>query len=189
VRKPGVTVSVCVAAFVILITLYLVTFPLPRGLSHDELFRVEGVSMRPTVDDGEFVLVQKDAYVYQQPQRGDIVVFLAPNGRGLYLKRVIAVGGDTVSWSSDSTIVNGKKLFEPYLYGFHPNRSNDSNEDSSDDDVEPVHVPPNSFFVMGDERDRSNDSRVPGFGCVPLHNIRGKAISAGKSRIRLLLSK
>jgi signal peptidase I len=178
-----------VAALAILIILVVVFLQFPQGLSHDELFRVGEVSMRPTVNQGEFILVQKDAYAIQPPQRGDIVVFVTPNNRGLYLKRIIAIGGDTISWTPDNTTVNGHKLREPYVYGFHSEAADDSSEESPDNEVEPVHVPPNSFFVMGDDRDRSYDSRVPGFGCVPLDHIRGKAISAGSSRIQLLLSR
>jgi signal peptidase I len=189
VRKPAVTVSICVAALGILIFFVAVSFRFPRGLSHDELFRVAGVSMRPTINTGEFVLVQRDAYISQPPQRGDIVVFVRPNGRELFLKRIIAIGGDTISCTRDSTTVNGHKLYEPYLYGFHPGADNDSSKDSTEEVFGPVRVPPNSFFVMGDDRERSNDSRVPGFGCVPLDHIRGKAISAGSSRIQLLFSR
>lgn len=189
VRKPGVTVSVCVAGLVILIVLFNVCFRFPRGLSHDELCRVEEVSMRPTIKSGEFVLVQKDAYSIQPPQRGDIVVMLTPDGDDILLKRIIAIGGDTISGTRDSTTLNGRKLDEPYLYGAHVRPDDDSSEESLAGAFGPIRVPANSFFVMGDDRDVSNDSRYPQFGCVPLGRIRGKAISAGSNRIQLLLSR
>jgi signal peptidase I len=95
------------------------------------------------------------------------VIGLAPARGSDFIKRVIAVGGDTISCKSDVLSVNGKELHEDYLYPHSHPCSGDGFEGKT------VHVPPGHVFVMGDHRDDSEDSRVN--GTVPNSNVIGRA--------------
>ncbi len=128
-----------------------------------ETFVVDGPSMEPTMWTGEKLLVLKLAYRFGQPKRGDIVVFKYPNdARRDYIKRVIAVGGDTVEIRLGRVYVNGLQKDEPYVQnpGFYQ--------------MNAVFVPTDSVFVMGDHRTNSEDSRM--FGPVKTSLLKGKAI-------------
>ncbi|HYB60364.1 MAG TPA: signal peptidase I [Methylomirabilota bacterium] len=178
VRRPGVTVSVCLGALVVLFSLYIL-LAANYGNKHARIFRIGSESMEPTVHEGEDVLVQLDAYATHSPQRGDLVTFLVPNGSAISLKRVIAIGGDTISGTPDNTIVNGRELYEPYTFSARFGQGDKSSEGFPEETFGPIRIPPNCFFVMGDNREHSFDSRQPSFGCVPLDHVRGKAIQRG----------
>lgn len=124
--------------------------------------RVESISMQPTLYAGNFVLVNKLAYKLGTPGRGDIIVFRYPPDpqQVPYIKRVIGLPGDHVHIVDGKVYINGNLLQEPYLT-VTTNRGADWT------------VPPNSLFVMGDNRNNSSDSRAWGF--VPLQNVIGKA--------------
>lgn len=149
-------------------------------------FRVEGYSMEDTLGNGQYLLVNKLVYfrlpsgiigrvlsaggegtsepsfVFRAPRRGDVVVFRPPRSDDPdYVKRVIGVPGDVVSMHAGQVYINGERLEEPYL----------TNRDRYT--MEPVVVPPESVFVLGDNRPVSADSR--GFGTVPWENIVGRA--------------
>jgi len=188
VRKPGVTVSVCLAALVILFSLYLLVLA-NQGRKYAQVYRIMSSSMEPTLKIGELVSVRKDVYKTQRPRRGDIVAFQSPSGDAILLKRVIAIGGDTISGTPHSTRVNGQDIYEPYVNSAHPEGNDDSSQPFPEETFGPIRVPPDSFFVMGDNRDDSYDSRFPAFGFVPLDRIRGKAVSVGNNRIQMALSK
>ncbi|MET0624163.1 MAG: signal peptidase I [Pyrinomonadaceae bacterium] len=129
--------------------------------------KVEGTSMLPRLHDGERIFVNKLIY-YGLPaiERGDIVVFWFPNDPGKsYIKRVIGLPGETVQVRGGRIFVNGKELQEPYL-------EHALNVAASDDP--PVYVKPHYYFVMGDNRDNSSDSRS--WGLVPEKYIYGKAL-------------
>jgi signal peptidase I len=129
--------------------------------------KVEGTSMLPRLHDGERIFVNKLIY-YGLPaiERGDIVVFWFPNDPGKsYIKRVIGLPGETVQMRGGRIFVNGKELQEPYL-------ESSLNVAASDDP--PVYVKPHYYFVMGDNRDNSSDSRS--WGLVPEKYIYGKAL-------------
>ncbi|HEX8561125.1 MAG TPA: signal peptidase I [Pyrinomonadaceae bacterium] len=129
--------------------------------------KVEGTSMLPRLHDGERIFVNKLIY-YGLPEieRGDIVVFWFPNDPGKsYIKRVIGLPGETVQMRAGRIFVNGKELQEPYL--------EDSLNVAASDDP-PVYVKPHYYFVMGDNRDNSSDSRS--WGLVPEKYIYGKAL-------------
>ncbi|HEX6185630.1 MAG TPA: signal peptidase I [Pyrinomonadaceae bacterium] len=129
--------------------------------------KVEGTSMLPRLHDGERIFVNKLIY-YGLPEieRGDIVVFWFPNDPGKsYIKRVIGLPGETVQVRGGRIFVNGKELQEPYL-------ENSLNVAAGDDP--PVYVKPHYYFVMGDNRDNSSDSRS--WGLVPEKYIYGKAL-------------
>jgi signal peptidase I len=127
-------------------------------------FRIDGTSMEPNVHNGEYVIVNKTAYWFgHNPQRGDVVVFQAPDQpQNDRVKRVIGLPGETVEVRSDGTIyVNGQQLEEPYLPPHHSGTSGTWT------------VPEDEYFVMGDNRSVSYDSRNG--GPVPRSNIIGKA--------------
>ena len=129
--------------------------------------KVEGTSMLPRLHDGERIFVNKLVY-YDIPEleRGDIVVFWFPDDpTKSYIKRVIGLPGDTVHVRGGRVFVNNKELQEPYL-------ENSLNVASGDDP--PVYVRPHYYFVMGDNRDNSSDSRS--WGLVPEKYIYGKAL-------------
>ncbi|MBE3558912.1 MAG: signal peptidase I [Ktedonobacteraceae bacterium] len=129
-------------------------------------FNVDGMSMEPNLHNQELVLVDKWTYHFHTPARGDVVVFVAPpNPTQDYIKRIIGVPGDIITIQDTTVMVNGKALQEPYIdprrqgnpYGAIVNRV----------------VPPGTYFVLGDNRAGSSDSRD--WGCVPAANIIGRA--------------
>ncbi|MGB9857865.1 MAG: signal peptidase I [Dictyoglomaceae bacterium] len=120
-------------------------------------------SMIPTLNDGEAVLVVRIPYYFREPARGEIIVFKYPlDPSKEYVKRLIGLPGDTVEIKHGDVYVNGKLLKEDYV------------KRKSDDNYGPVKVPKDSYFVLGDNRPVSVDSRYWGF--VPKKNLVGKAI-------------
>ena len=128
-------------------------------------FTVDGPSMRPTLEDGQRLLVDRLTYRFQDPQRGDVIVFRYPaNPRQHFIKRIIAIPGDEVLISRGTVYVNGVALEEPYIAG------------PMFGSFGPVVVPPDSYFVLGDNRNNSEDSRDRRVGFVPRDHIIGRAI-------------
>jgi signal peptidase I len=127
--------------------------------------KVEGTSMQPRLVDQERIFVNRFIYRFQDIRRGDIVVFWYPKDRSKsFIKRVLGVPGDEVEICEGSVYVNGTRVKEPYLKPeFQDYRS-----------FKKVTVPPGQYFVLGDHRNSSNDSRSWGFVVRPL--IYGKAI-------------
>jgi signal peptidase I len=127
--------------------------------------RVQGASMQPQIDENERLLVNKFIYRFSDIARGDIVVFFYPRNPSVsYIKRVIGRPGDVVEIRDGRVHVNDVPLDEPYLRTDFKDRM-----DMSRTTVEPGH-----FFVMGDHRNSSLDSRS--FGTVPEKYIYGKAV-------------
>jgi signal peptidase I len=129
--------------------------------------KVEGTSMMPTLDDQERIFINKFVYRFHfsNIDRGDTVVFWFPGDTTKsYIKRVIGMPGDHVQVVDGKVIINGKALVENYV----PPEFRDDSEMS-----ERV-VPPDEYFVLGDHRSSSNDSRAWGF--VPRRYIYGKAV-------------
>ena len=127
--------------------------------------RVEGTSMLPMLEDQDRLFINKIAYRVGEIQQGDVVVFQYPHDHTKsYIKRVIALPGDSLRIDHGRVYVNGKRLPEPYV----PNRF-------SDDRSQPEMVlPPHEYFMMGDHRSISSDSRD--FGPVERNLIYGKAV-------------
>jgi len=125
-------------------------------------FIVVGLSMYPSYFDGERLLVNKATYYLGNPERGDVVVFQPVNAGDVdYIKRIIALPGDTVSVHNKVVYVNGEALEEPYIKN-PPRYKMDETE-----------IPTGSYFVLGDNRNSSNDSHNG--WVVPRQNIVGKA--------------
>jgi signal peptidase I len=126
--------------------------------------RVEGTSMLPRLQDQDRLFINKFAYRFESIHRGDVVVFLYPGDHTKsYIKRVIALPGDTVRIDHGEVYVNDRPIREPYV----PNRFRDERSES-----ERI-IPTGDFWVMGDHRNISSDSRD--FGPVPRALIYGKA--------------
>lgn len=124
--------------------------------------RVDGFSMRPTLEDGEFVLVSKLSYLFGEVERGDIIVFHFPmNPSEELIKRVIGLPGDRVSVHNGVVSVNGQVLDEPYISSA-PAYSGD------------WFVETGQLFVLGDNRNNSNDSKD--WGLLPFDQVVGKAV-------------
>jgi signal peptidase I len=129
--------------------------------------KVEGTSMAPLLSDQERIFINKFVYRFEAIHRGDVVVFWYPLDRSKsFIKRVIALPGETVTIRQGVVTVNGAVVPEPYVPPQY--------EDVSD--YGPQRVPADSYFVMGDHRISSNDSRV--FGPVPSQFIYGRAVFA-----------
>ncbi len=154
-----------------------------------QAFSIPSGSMEKTLLIGDYLLVNKLSYGVRnpldnkvliplgQPQRGDVVVFIFPQDPSKdYIKRVIGLPGDTVQIANKKVLVNGKAYETPQAHYedtlIIPAPRNPI--ESARDNFGPVVVPPSSYFVMGDNRDRSYDSRFWGF--VPMDNFRGKAM-------------
>jgi signal peptidase I len=127
--------------------------------------RVYGSSMEPNLHTDQRLVVEKISYNpwvhIRGPQRGDVVVLRIDDKSEMLIKRVIGLPGDTVEIRGDQVFINGKLLDEPYLprpaYGNYG----------------PTDVPPLHIFVLGDNRNSSNDSRV--FGPISLNDVVGRA--------------
>src|SRR5438046_10743791 len=124
--------------------------------------KVEGTSMAPLLSDQERIFINKFVYRFEPIQRGDVVVFWYPLDHSKsFIKRVVGLPGETVEIRQGVLYVNGKVIPEPYVPPQY--------EDNSD--FAPLPVPKDHFFVLGDHRISSNDSRV--FGPVPSQFIYG----------------
>lgn len=129
--------------------------------------KVEGNSMNPLLSDQERIFINKFVYRFEPIDRGDVVVFWYPLDRSKsFIKRVVGLPGETIQIRAGDVYIDGKKLPDQYV---PPNYLDGSN-------YGPLKIPPDDYFVMGDHRDSSNDSRV--FGPVPRSLIYGKAVFA-----------
>ncbi len=131
-------------------------------------FNVEGMSMEPTLHNGELILVDKWSYLFHAPSRGDVIVFVAPpHPSEDYVKRIIGIPGDTITIRDTTVIVDGVKLDETYV------APQNQGNPYAYKNISNMIVPPNEYFVLGDNRAGSSDSRDWGF--VPRGNIIGQA--------------
>jgi len=184
-QRPGLGLRVGRTArdIVETVILALLIFLAVRAMVQN--FRVEGSSMEGTLHNGQYLLVSKatyfkvnlgfldflpfydsgddpERYVFRGPQRGDVVVFRFPNDpRRDFIKRIIAEPGDTVEVKEGLVFIDGEYLKEPYI------------TDRGHYSYGPEKVPPNNYFVLGDNRNNSYDSHV--WGMLPDENIIGQA--------------
>ena len=150
-------------------------------------FKVDGSSMDPTLEGGQYLLVNRlvylrldmerlsgivpfwqaedttPRYAVHSPNRGEIIVFKFPRDETkVFVKRVIGLPGEVIEMKNGDVIINGEVLEEPYLA---PNNKDNSTRD-------PIQLEDGEYYVLGDNRARSNDSR--NWGPVPEANLRGK---------------
>lgn len=164
-------------ALAILIALFIRAFII-------QAFRIPSESMKPTLVVGDHLLVNKFIYgiripysdkifgkskklfEWKKPQRGEVIVFIFPKDRSKdFIKRVIGTEGEKVRIIQNKIYINDKMIEDPWGHFTSPR--------SSIEDFGPITVPPNSLFVMGDNRDNSQDSRFWGF--VDVNEVKGKA--------------
>ncbi|MBI5682599.1 MAG: signal peptidase I [Deltaproteobacteria bacterium] len=149
-----------------------------------QAFKIPSSSMEPTLLIGDHILVNKFIYgipvpftdiklvPFTKPERWDVVVFKFPVDKSKdYIKRVVAIEGETIEIKDKKILINGKDVADPY--GVHRDPDIFTGEARHRDNFGPYTVPDNSIFVMGDNRDSSYDSRF--WGIVKLEEIRGKA--------------
>ena len=147
-----------------------------------QAFKIPTGSMRPTLLEGDLILVNKFIYgakipfvdlnlpAVRQPRRGDVVVFIYPeNPKKDFIKRLVAIAGETVEIENGTIFINGQPLLDTvFSQRYYYNRGEFGQEGKK------IVVPKNSIFVLGDNSASSQDSRFWGF--VPRKNILGKAI-------------
>ena len=153
-----------------------------------QAFSIPSGSMQPTLLIGDYLLVNKFSYGVRNPltnkvwistgtpQRGDVVVFIFPQDPSKdYIKRVVGLPGDRIQITNKKVMINGKLFKTPEAVYDDPLiiPPPQGPTESARDNLGPVVVPANSYFVMGDNRDHSYDSRFWGF--VPMDAFRGKA--------------
>ncbi len=196
-ESDGVLTTLKSILEIVVFAVFLITFVV-------QPFRIPSGSMEPTLRVGDFLLVDKQAYgpagvldrlllPPTQVRRGDLVVFHYPVDPGLHLvKRVVGLPGDRIRLREGRVLVDGQPLSEPYAY-YSPSRPNGFRDDfpsllEADPNVDlrwwielrktvrgaDVLVPPNEYFVMGDNRNDSEDSRYWGF--VPRNAIVGRPL-------------
>jgi signal peptidase I len=142
----------------ILFCFFLITFVA-------QAFRVQGTSMLPLLEDGERIIVNKLVYRFSPIEHGDVVVFWYPREPSVsFIKRVVGLPGDTVELRRGTLYVNGSPVEERYLKRQFKDR----------DTYPPVQVQKGFYYVLGDHRNSSNDSRS--WGEVPERYIYGKAL-------------
>jgi len=130
-----------------------------------QAYKIPSGSMLQTLQIGDHLLVNKLVYLFNNPERGDIIVFKYPRDpKRDFVKRVIGLPGETLKLAHNTIYINGKPLVEPYA--IYQDRYAPSS-------FGPVTVPPGHLFMMGDNRDNSQDSRV--WGPLDINKIRGKA--------------
>ena len=115
---------------------------------------VASPSMEPTLKTGTMLVLDKLTLRMRPPQRGDVLSFRSPVDDHDLLKRVVALPGETIEMKEKAVFINGKELDEPYAVHSR------AGERLEGDNMGPLIVPENSFFVLGDNRDESNDSSV-----------------------------
>ena len=141
-----------------IIVTILVAFAAACGFRGKDSVVLQGSAMLPSLREGQRIKVKRfDRFEEPDLKRGDIVVFLFPDDPSAsYVKRLIGLSGDTVEIREGKVIVNGQELDEPYV---------DSRLNQSHRSQGPIFVKPNYYYVLGDNRDNSSDSRL--WGLVP----------------------
>jgi signal peptidase I len=126
--------------------------------------RMQGTAMKPALKDGDRLFISRDV---RELRRGDIIAFYYPRDQSKsYIKRIVGMPGETVEVRGDQVLINGQALEEPYVA---------PENNLAKFNAAPVKVPSENYYVMGDNRDYSNDSRA--WGTLPRTLIYGKFVS------------
>jgi signal peptidase I len=123
--------------------------------------------MEPTLLPGDRVILSPAAYLFSEPKVGDIIVFYYERGNEYFTKRIAAAGGDLIERINDVLYINGEPVLDIY---------SNSYEFTLGDVVYPLTVPRGAYFVMGDNKNPSFDSRWIEIGCIPREKILGRVI-------------
>ena len=170
----SIVIAVILALFVR--TWVVQAFKIPTGSMENNLFIGDHLLVNKFVFGPTASSVERALLPVREPRRGDVVVFKYPDEPERdFIKRVIGLPGETLELRSKKVYVNGQALDEPYVHFLEP--ASDAQEVTSFDVRErygPVRVPEGQYFVMGDNRDNSQDSRYWGF--LPRHYIKGRAL-------------
>lgn len=130
-----------------------------------EVVHISGNSMNPYIEDGDSVVLNKVTYLVAQPQRGDVVVIDAPDrNQDFYVKRIVGLPNEVITINDGKVYIDGMLLYEPYLEGIYTN--GDLNQMIETD----------SYFVLGDNRSESHDSRNSAVGAILEDSIKGKIV-------------
>ncbi len=177
VKKSGLRENIEAIVIAILLALFIRTFVV-------QAFKIPSGSMKETLKIGDHILVNKFIYgvklpflnkvviPIKDPKKEDIIVFRYPENPKLdFIKRVVAIQGDVVEVRNKKLYVNSELISSPYA--IHTDKHIIPGAYNKRDNFGPVEVPPDSLFVMGDNRDNSKDSRFRGF--VKLPAVKGKA--------------
>jgi signal peptidase I len=151
-----------------IIVTVLVALVAACGFQRKDLIVLEGTAMLPSFKDAQRVKIKRfDRFEEPDVKRGDVVVFLFPDDPSAsYYKRLIGLPGDTVEIREGKVIINDQELNEPYV---------DSRLNQSHRSQEPIYVRPSYYYVLGDNRDNSSDSRI--WGLVPERYVYAKVVS------------
>ncbi len=164
-KKLGTTVFDFIQGFVIMGAILVPVYMFLINPAH----RVTGNSMFPTYKDGELLFTEKVSYYFRQPKAGEVIVFESPKDPNYdYIKRIIAVPNDSLKIVNNAFYVNGEKLIEDYI----PKENILMPGSRLQEGVE-ITIPENEFFVSGDNRLHSSDSRE--FGTIKRSTIKGHA--------------
>lgn len=131
--------------------------------------KIKGNSMQPNFPDGEYLLTDKVSYRFGEPERGDVVVFEPPGSQGEeFIKRILGLPGEIVSLRGNKFYVNGALVNESYIATDLPTSPGNYLKEGAE-----LTVPQDQYFVLGDNRTHSSDSRA--FGPIPKDKITGRA--------------
>ncbi|HEX3797961.1 MAG TPA: signal peptidase I [Verrucomicrobiae bacterium] len=150
-------IIVCIFLWSILTYLFITHFVMMA-------VEIKGASMWPTLLDGQRYMLYRAPYHWRAPHRGEIVVIRDPEDHQLSIKRIVGLPNDLIEIRHTGVYINNIKFSEPYLTSF-------STWASGNRLVKPTRLGPSDYFVMGDNRDRSADSRI--YGAVPRNFILG----------------
>jgi signal peptidase I len=176
-RSLWISLFLPIAIIVAVTIIVLLVFPsvFSRYFPGIKSYNVPAKSMEPTIQENDHVLVSFLSYDTGEPKRGDVVFFLAAPGSGpvSQVKRIVAVGGDVITILPTCVLLNGTRLTEPYV-----TQPPDSTDTIKGTEIRPTFgpftVPSNKFFMLGDNRDQSYDSRY--YGAVDRAQIKGQVI-------------
>lgn len=131
--------------------------------------KIKGASMEPNFPDGEYLLTDKVKYRFGEPSRGDVVVFKAPTGEGEeFIKRIIGLPGERIAVRNGRVLLNGQELNEDYIPEISPTYGGNFLQEN-----ETFTIPEGNYFVLGDNRPHSSDSRS--WGTITKDKITGRA--------------